>query len=429
MKKRNWFQKRPAPPQKTETKPAAPQKAERRQPEAFDFAPLFRSAASDPIWQDRIFHDGGSGWSAESDYFVAEENRNRCYVRYYEYRCHNSHGTDVDEYLTYSKEETLREGLEQYADRLQPEHVTALRAAADAVDAAETACRACLLRFYPASEFRKLLSLSARSCVFQMIHPIYRDCVLKVSTCLREQRHEAELLRKHLQSAERPDRIMPVLDWKCIDPASGDEVVFLTILPLAKTCLECREEDPDLSYRPQYRASLDDPGPLCESESCLSESRVESLGVQMADALRGLHRLGFAHLDVKPENFFVLPDDAGEPRWSLGDLDSARELRCAHTGRRSMTRLFMPPERGGDPCAADVYAWGVSMGLLALHCGVFRTQPEEILKKIREHAQYRLQRAGRESDVRFYQAILRAVDPDPARRFRNGAELYAALTE
>jgi len=407
-----------ASPRKTEIKLAVPQNAERRQPEAFDFAPLFSGAVSDETWEDRFFYEDGKGWYEETKTFVASENRNRCCVRDYEYRCHNSHGTDVDYTMTYGREMTLREGLEQYGEKLRPEHVSALRAAASAVDAAETACRACLQVFFPEWECERLLHLSARGSVFRIRHPQRGLRALKVSAVLRSQRSEAEKLRAALTI---PQTLMPVLDWKCIDPPSGENVVLLTIMPLAEAHLERTDDHPEL-HHPLYRTAPGEPGPLCEEGCWRSTPALLRLGLRMAAAIRELHELGFAHLDVKPENFFLLPGGGDEPRWVLGDLDSARELQYAHTGKRSMTRLFMPPEGVGDPCAADVYAWGVSMALL------YRHDPgQDDAEALREIIEKNLKDERNCAYPDFLKTILCAMSPDPAQRYPNGRELLSAL--
>ncbi|MEN1727133.1 MAG: serine/threonine-protein kinase, partial [Pseudomonadota bacterium] len=83
-----------------------------------------------------------------------------------------------------------------------------------------------------------------------------------------------------------------------------------------------------------------------------------SLMLQLARALRAVHRQGLAHGDVKPANVMIEPND----RAILMDFGSARDLNAKVDATRATgTPLYMAPERlAGNRAspAADVFALG-----------------------------------------------------------------------
>ena len=89
----------------------------------------------------------------------------------------------------------------------------------------------------------------------------------------------------------------------------------------------------------------------------LPEPLVRHVGRQLAGALRALHRAGFVHGDVKPEN--VRLDDRGQA--TLIDLGFAR--RIEETSGLTLGSLpYLSPERvrgGGPSTSSDVFALGV----------------------------------------------------------------------
>ena len=50
-------------------------------------------------------------------------------------------------------------------------------------------------------------------------------------------------------------------------------------------------------------------------------------GLQMLDALEGMHRLGFIHRDVKPANFVMFPQWCSNLGSDEGEHDSAGEAQ------------------------------------------------------------------------------------------------------
>lgn len=81
-------------------------------------------------WSEVLSHEG-DGWHTQKTTFMVEEERNRCYLHYYESQVLNSHGTDIDYEESDSKDMTLREGLAKYGSQLSLEACSRLKKAAD----------------------------------------------------------------------------------------------------------------------------------------------------------------------------------------------------------------------------------------------------------------------------------------------------------
>ena len=89
---------------------------------------------------------------------------------------------------------------------------------------------------------------------------------------------------------------------------------------------------------------------------------VLDLGVKMASALETIHRLGYLHRDVKPENIFV--DDFGNH--ALGDfgISSITDGNATRTGGVALTPAHAAPEVWEDekPTAlTDIYSLGSTL--------------------------------------------------------------------
>jgi tetratricopeptide (TPR) repeat protein len=97
--------------------------------------------------------------------------------------------------------------------------------------------------------------------------------------------------------------------------------------------------------------------------SRLSVRRVLEIGLDLADALSRVHRLGIVHRDIKPGNVLLAAD--GTPR--LTDFGAAFEgsgTRLTETGVVIGTFAYLSPEvcEGGQPDAsADLWAFGVML--------------------------------------------------------------------
>ena len=91
----------------------------------------------------------------------------------------------------------------------------------------------------------------------------------------------------------------------------------------------------------------------------LSRDDVLDLVLGVAEALRGIHRAGLVHRDVKPANVILGPD--GPRLIDLGVVASLDATRLTLTGQPVGTPMYMAPEQAAGSratSAADVWALG-----------------------------------------------------------------------
>jgi serine/threonine protein kinase len=103
----------------------------------------------------------------------------------------------------------------------------------------------------------------------------------------------------------------------------------------------------------------------------LSAAELAHLGVQLAGALRHLHRAGVLHLDLKPQNVIA---DAG--RAKVIDLSLARAPGRMPAGRGTWCNLAPEQARGGEVGpAADVWGLGLVLHEAATGANPFHDHP------------------------------------------------------
>jgi TolB-like protein len=133
-------------------------------------------------------------------------------------------------------------------------------------------------------------------------------------------------------------------------------------------------------------------------------------GVELARVLASLHRRGLVHRDIKPSNVILV---SGVPK--LADIGLVAPSSSARTFIG--TEGFVPPEGPGSP-AADVFALGKVLYELAT--GLDRNDFPQLppaLDELPDAAPL----------IELNKIILRACDPQPARRFEHGGALLEDL--
>jgi len=109
-------------------------------------------------------------------------------------------------------------------------------------------------------------------------------------------------------------------------------------------------------------------------EGPMTIEEVVAVGVPVARALAHAHAEGIVHLDVKPENIFLVQRSQG--RWGVKVVDfgiakTPQNPRVAKAGETVGSPMFMAPEmcRGADEVdqRADVYSFGILLYLMM--CG------------------------------------------------------------
>jgi serine/threonine protein kinase len=176
---------------------------------------------------------------------------------------------------------------------------------------------------------------------------------------------------------------------------------FYYVMELADDAVSGREFDPAryqaLTLSEFRRRS---PGQFVTADETIR------LGCKLAEGLAALHAAGLVHRDIKPNNVVFI---GGEPR--LADIDLVRPAEASLS--LGGAQGYSPLEGPGRP-AADVFSLGRTLyaTVTGLPVGEFPCLPEDWD-----------QRPDAPDLQRLNAVLLRACDPNPARRHPNAAEL------
>ena len=154
--------------------------------------------------------------------------------------------------------------------------------------------------------------------------------------------------------------------------------------------------------------------------------------MQIASAIDAAHRNGIIHRDIKPEN--ILVNAAGEAK--VLDFGIARAEvggNLTATGTVVGSPMYMSPEQiQSKPLdrRTDIYALGAVF--YYLFTGVEPFQGKDVQEILMKHLKGK-PRPPHEIDSSIppgiSAALLRALDPDPNRRFATAADFAATLTQ
>jgi len=147
--------------------------------------------------------------------------------------------------------------------------------------------------------------------------------------------------------------------------------------------------------------------------------RVRAITRQMLGALERMHRCGYAHTDVKPENILYRPRDGTARLSDLGTADN-----CFHQGSQAGTREYMAPELLlGSPQSPSIDLWSLGCTVFEMLTGQMLFQPRRVARK-----KYREFSDGKDViDVPLAETELRDQAEEKAEQFSAGdvvAEKY-----
>ncbi len=155
--------------------------------------------------------------------------------------------------------------------------------------------------------------------------------------------------------------------------------------------------------------------------------------IGLADALHSAHSRGIVHRDLKPQNVIITPD--GKPLlidFGVASLVSAYQSERRRDG--SGTYVFMAPEQARGDAEADHRVDVFGLGALLKFLLVGKPPYEEhrdINSAIVAAIDGKVVPVPVESGPAVRRALCRianrALDPDPARRYRNAWKMAAAL--
>ncbi|MFL5407515.1 MAG: serine/threonine-protein kinase [Myxococcales bacterium] len=174
-------------------------------------------------------------------------------------------------------------------------------------------------------------------------------------------------------------------------------------------------------------------GVVAQPDAPLSPDQVVGLALQLARGLGAAHARGVVHRDLKPENIFVTADgrlkilDFGLAKLtSMDDTTPAPGLTA--TGAVFGTAGYLSPEQArGERAgpASDVFAAGAVIYELLTGLRAF---PGESLVEAAHAAMKSAPPPLPDSiPAQLQTIVLRALEKDPAKRFRDGTELARAI--
>ncbi len=222
-----------------------------------------------------------------------------------------------------------------------------------------------------------------------------RDLVLDRNVALKIPELSSDIQAAHLEDLKREVRIVARLNHPGILPLQDARFIdghFVMIFPLGEETLEDR-----MTRR-------------------MSRSTAIHYIVQMVGALSYAHQQSILHRDIKPENFVLFPDQTIR----LSDFGLARIERGGHDVSASGTVGYMAPEQAmGKPgYRSDVFSLGLV--IYRMLSGETPEYPFETFPGFN-----RLRRGVSQDLVSL---IRKAIDPNPSKRFRDGAALQNALS-
>jgi serine/threonine protein kinase len=187
------------------------------------------------------------------------------------------------------------------------------------------------------------------------------------------------------------------------------------------------------SGRPYLAMDLYSRGSLrdrVQAEGPLSAAEAADIGAKIARALDAAHQAGILHRDIKPQN--ILVSRYGEP--ALADFGTARLTAALDGSSRAdaLTPLHAAPEvlRGEEPTpVSDVYSLGSTLYHLLAGRAAFQRDEDTgvgpLLFRVLNEPVPPLERT--DLPPALTEAIARAMDRDPSRRFASAVEFANAL--
>ena len=147
-----------------------------------------------------------------------------------------------------------------------------------------------------------------------------------------------------------------------------------------------------------------------------------AIGTQIASAVATMHRNGYIHCDIKPDNVFVLYEQTKEgwPQIKVIDYGVSRKTSAAANddGTIAGTPMYMSPEqwRGAPTTKSDVYALGCLLYELCTGDQPFHGTLPQLMLLHSEQLPHRPSTYRSEMSSTFEAMIMRMISKDPMMR-------------
>ena len=168
----------------------------------------------------------------------------------------------------------------------------------------------------------------------------------------------------------------------------------------------------------------------CRTGSLLPVEQVVQIIYKVAKALHYAHSRGVVHRDVKPSNILLTQD--GDVRIVDFGIALVSDSEISRLEGVAGSPAYMSPEQvQGHPLDArsDLYSLGAVMYEMVCGQRPFRAGAlGKLLRQVVQSAPEPLRDVRPELPEEIEAIVMRALEKDPDKRFRNGAELAADLT-
>ena len=156
---------------------------------------------------------------------------------------------------------------------------------------------------------------------------------------------------------------------------------------------------------------------------------IAEIGRQVAEALQHAHERGILHRDIKPANLLL---DVEGVAW-VADFGLAKAMShddLSRTGDLVGTLRYMAPERfrGESDALSDVYSLGLTLyAVITLRPAHDVPDRAELIRRIAEAQPTRPSEIDPSIPIDLETVVLKAIEPDPKRRYRSAGELAEDL--
>jgi len=267
------------------------------------------------------------------------------------YEVFNSHGTDTAE--SYVEIDIPFDEAYELIKENNSHDATNLKAFEESCNRALEECSNLIKQEYPNCEPIEMLYNSSNSTLIKVRDSVAGECVIKFTRMHEDRYNSIMSFLDHLKNRGGSRHIIELkeiikLPFNDTDEFNNECIVIYK-MPF------CRP-----AYIPFYKETGFGVNLVYDKPKYCKKSYNYDCGLGVANALTDLHKLGYVHHDVRPEN--ILIDPSGNV--ILGDIDSVGLINDQYKGHyRDSSRYRAPEMREHQPFGPDIdnYAWGLSM--------------------------------------------------------------------